>query len=40
MRMLRDSFWMFLEAGFVVALVILLAFEAAFAGLMLVLTSS
>jgi hypothetical protein len=39
MRVLRDSFAMFVDGGFLVALMIVLAFEAALAGLMLVLTS-
>ncbi len=38
MRALRDSFNMFMDGGFLVVLVLLFAFEAAFAGLMLVLT--
>jgi hypothetical protein len=37
--MLRESFKMFAEPGFLVALGILLAFHAAFAALMIVLTS-
>jgi hypothetical protein len=40
MRVLRDTFAMFTDGGFLVALTVILAFEAAFTGLMLVLTSS
>jgi hypothetical protein len=40
MRVLRDTFAIFTDGGFLVALTVILAFEAAFAGLMLVLTSS
>ena len=40
MRVVRDSFGMFADGGFLVALGIVLALEAAFAVLMLVLTSS
>jgi hypothetical protein len=39
MRVIRDSFSVFIEPGFLVALAIIFAFEAAFAALMLVLTS-
>jgi hypothetical protein len=38
MRLARDSFSMFTDTGFLVALAIILLFEAAFAGLMLALT--
>jgi hypothetical protein len=39
MRFLRDSFGVFADLGFLLALAIILMFEAAFAALMLVLTS-
>jgi hypothetical protein len=39
MRFLRDSFGVFADLGFLVALGILLLFEAGFAALMIVLTS-
>jgi hypothetical protein len=39
MRVIRDSFGVFGEPGFLVAIAIIVVFEAAFAGLMLVLTS-
>jgi hypothetical protein len=38
MRFLRDSFGVFADAGFLVALAIILLFEATFAALMIVLT--
>jgi hypothetical protein len=39
MRVARDSFSMFTDTGFLVALAIILLFETAFAGVMLALTS-
>lgn len=39
MRVLRDSFLVFLDGGFLAALAIIFLFELAFAGLMLALTS-
>jgi hypothetical protein len=40
MRVLIDSFSMFKDWGFLAAVAILMALEAAFAGLMLVLTKT
>jgi hypothetical protein len=40
MRVVRDTFGIFADAGFLIALAILVLFEAAFAALMLVLTSN
>jgi hypothetical protein len=39
MQVARDSFLVFTDTGFLVALAIILLFEAAFAGLMLALTN-
>jgi hypothetical protein len=39
MRVVRDSFLMFKDAGFLISLAIVLLFEAGFAAIMLVLTS-
>ena len=39
MRVVRDSFSVFAEPGFLIAIAVIFVFEAAFAALMLVLTS-